>query len=79
MDVEEFEPILSDNDHYQDIDYDYSTYTNNDDIIKLFVPGVTELLKYPKPKSFMIKNNSINIDDSLKVSIGIVMITSNRV
>ncbi|KAJ8972217.1 hypothetical protein NQ314_000278 [Rhamnusium bicolor] len=77
MDVEEFEPILSDEDilddteHYQDIDYDYSTYTNNDDIIKLFSPGITELTKYPKARSFTIKNNSIEIDDGLKVSIGI--------
>ncbi|KAJ8978120.1 hypothetical protein NQ317_014175 [Molorchus minor] len=77
MDVEEFEPILSDedilddNEHYQDIDYDYSTYTNNDDIIKLFVPGVTDLKKYPKLRSFMIKNNCIEIEDSLKVAVGI--------
>ncbi|XP_018577529.1 protein virilizer isoform X2 [Anoplophora glabripennis] len=77
MDVEEFEPILSDEDilddgeHYQDVDYDYSMYTNNDDIIKLFTPGITELSKYPKTKSFVIKNNSIEIDEALRVSIGI--------
>ncbi|KAG5885200.1 hypothetical protein JTB14_012224 [Gonioctena quinquepunctata] len=77
MDVEEFEPILSDEDilddgdHYQDLEYDYSTYTNNDDIIKLFVPGTTPLTKYPKAKNFTIKNNSIVIDDSLKIAIGI--------
>nr|XP_023012377.1 protein virilizer [Leptinotarsa decemlineata] len=77
MGVEEFEPILSDEDilddgdHYQDLEYDYSTYTNNDDIIKLFVPGTTPLSKYPKAKSFTIKNNSIVIDDCLKTAIGI--------
>lgn len=77
MDVEEFEPILSDEDilddpeHYQDVDYDYSMYTNNDDIIKLFTPGVTELNKYPKTKTFAIKNNCIEIEEALKVSIGI--------
>lgn len=77
MDVEEFEPILSDEDilddteHYQDVDYDYSAYTNNDDIIKLFTPGVTELVKYPKTKRYSINNNVIMIDDALKVSIGI--------
>lgn len=77
MDVEEFEPILSDEDilddtdHYQDMDYDYSSYTNNDDIIKLFTPGVTELKKYPKKKTFSIKDNTIEINDSLKNVIAI--------
>lgn len=77
MDVEEFEPILSDEDilddtdHYQDMEYDYSSYTINDDIIKLFTPGVTELKKYPKRKEFVIKNNVIEIEDSLKNVIAI--------
>lgn len=45
MDVEEFEPILSDEDivddaeHYPEVDYDYNAYTNNDDLIKIFIPG----------------------------------------
>lgn len=77
MDVEEFEPILSDEDipddmeHYQDVDYDYTAYTNNDDIIKLFTPGISDLVKYPKTRNFSIKNNTIEIDDALKVCIGI--------
>ncbi|CAH1155610.1 unnamed protein product [Phaedon cochleariae] len=77
IDVEEFEPILSDEDilddgdHYQDLDYDYTTYTNNDDIIKLFTPGVTPLLHYPKPVNFYITENSIDIDDNLRNCIGI--------
>lgn len=77
MNVEEFEPILSDEDilddadHYQDMDYDYSSYTNNDDIIKLFTPGVTELKKYSRKKVFSIKDNVIEIEDSLKNVIGI--------
>lgn len=80
MDVEEFEPILSDEDilddteQYADLDYDYTAYTNNDDIIKIFAPGVTELNKY---KSFKFKlnnnaeNDSIEIDENLQVTIGI--------
>lgn len=54
MDVEEFEPILSDEDicdeaeSFQEMDYDYSTYSNNDDIIKLFNPVVSEVRKYQK-------------------------------
>lgn len=46
MDVEEFEPILSDEDilddteHYQEAEYDYTAYTNNDDIIRQFNPGI---------------------------------------
>ncbi|XP_072392863.1 protein virilizer [Diabrotica undecimpunctata] len=77
LDVEEFEPILSDEDilddtdHYQDLEFDYTAYTNNDDIIKLFTPGITELKKYPKKQRFIINDNVIEIDDSLKVSIGI--------
>ncbi|XP_019867996.2 protein virilizer isoform X2 [Aethina tumida] len=77
MDVEEFEPILSDEDilddseQYQDIDYDYSTYTNNDDIIKLFTPGVTKLNKYIAPKSFQVDNDKIDIEESLSTTIGI--------
>lgn len=77
IDVEEFEPILSDEDipddtdHYQDMDYDYSSYTINDDIIKLFTPGVTELKKYPRKKEFLIKDNLIEIENSLRNVIGI--------
>ncbi|XP_076274997.1 protein virilizer-like isoform X2 [Rhynchophorus ferrugineus] len=77
MDVEEFEPILSDEDivddgeHYQDSDYDYSAYTNNDDIIRLFIPGVTELKKYSKSKKYVIRDNSIELEEGLKTIIGI--------
>lgn len=77
MDVEEFEPILSDEDivddgeHYQESEYDYTAYTNNDDIIRQFVPGVTELQKYPKTKKYLIKDNSLEIEENLKTTIGI--------
>nr|CAH7713265.1 unnamed protein product [Callosobruchus chinensis] len=77
LSAEEFEPILSDEDilddmeHYQDVDFDYTAYTNNDDIIKLFTPGVTELKKYPKPKNFSVENNTLVIDETLRVAIGI--------
>ncbi|CAG9763201.1 unnamed protein product [Ceutorhynchus assimilis] len=76
MDVEEFEPILSDedilddNEHYQE-EYDYTAYTNNDDIIRQFIPGVTELQKYPCNKKYCIKDNTIEVDESLKTIIGI--------
>jgi len=30
---------LDDNDHYQESEYDYTAYTNNDDIIRQFNPG----------------------------------------
>lgn len=52
MDLEQFEPILSDEDicdeteNFQDIDYDFSAYSNNDDLIQLFNPLSTELQKY---------------------------------
>lgn len=77
MDVEEFEPILSDedilddNEHYQEVDYDYSAYTNNDDIIKLFVPAVTELQKHPKKNTFEVVNNKLHLCESLRTTIGI--------
>ncbi|XP_050313210.1 protein virilizer isoform X2 [Anthonomus grandis grandis] len=75
-DVEEFEPILSDedilddNEHYQE-EYDYTAYTNNDDIIKQFVPGVTELKKCPKTKYYSINDNAIEVEENLKTSIAI--------
>lgn len=75
--VEEFEPILSDEDiiddaeHYSDLDYDYSAYTNNDDLIKLFVPGVTELRHYEKKAKLILINDKIEISDNLKIIIGI--------
>lgn len=77
LDIEEFEPILSDedilddNDHYQDMEFDYTAYTNTDDIIKLFTPGVTELQKYPKKRRFYIKDNTVEIENGFKISIGI--------
>lgn len=64
MDIEEFEPILSDEDilddpdHFQDIDYEFSAYTNNDDIIKQFVPGSTEIRKYESSCLFKIIRTS---------------------
>lgn len=78
MDVEEFEPILSDedilddNDHFQDMDFDYTAYTNNDDIVKLFTPGSTDLQKYKTPNLFEIKDNLITISDALKTTVGIL-------
>lgn len=77
VDVEEFEPILSDEDilddseHFQDADYDYTAYTNTDDLIKLFVPGSCLIQKYKKPSKFNISVETFTIDDSLKVTIGI--------
>lgn len=78
MDVEEFEPILSDEDivddtdHYSEMDYDYSAYTNNDDIIKLFIPGVTELQSCTKKMSFTMVDDKLTVSDNLKTVIGIV-------
>ncbi|XP_031343307.1 protein virilizer isoform X1 [Photinus pyralis] len=75
--VEEFEPILSDEDilddseHYQDLDYDYTAYTNNDDIIKLFIPGSTVLKKYERSPSFKVSLKSIEISNNLKSAITI--------
>ncbi|KAK5642557.1 hypothetical protein RI129_008724 [Pyrocoelia pectoralis] len=75
--VEEFEPILSDEDilddseHYQDIDYDYTAYTNNDDIIKLFIPGTTTLKKYEKDPIYKVSSNGLEIDNNLKSTINI--------
>ncbi|KAF5296014.1 hypothetical protein FQR65_LT19856 [Abscondita terminalis] len=69
MDVEEFEPILSDEDilddaeHYQDLDYDYTAYTNNDDLMKLFVPGTTLLKKHEKKPEFQLLHSEF---ESLK-------------
>lgn len=78
MDVEEFEPILSDeeivddSEHFPEMDYDYSAYTNNDDLIKLFVPGVTELQNYKKKECFTITQEEFEISENLKNIIGIV-------
>lgn len=79
IDVEEFEPILSDEEivddqeHYPDMDYDYSAYTNNDDLIKLFIPGVTELHTYENKRNLIVKKqNKIQVSDNLKTIIGIV-------
>lgn len=78
MDVEEFEPILSDEDivddtdHYSEMEYDYSTYTNNDDLIKLFVPGVTELQSYKNKPTFSVVQNKLTLSDNLKAIIGII-------
>lgn len=50
--LEEFEPILSDeeivddSEQFAELEFDYTAYTNNDDIIRQFVPGVTELRPY---------------------------------
>ncbi|KAF2903313.1 hypothetical protein ILUMI_02877 [Ignelater luminosus] len=77
MDVEEFEPILSDEDilddseHFQDLDYDYTAYTNNDDLIKLFVPGTTPIQKYKKKPVFNVTDEKIEISESLKSVINI--------
>lgn len=78
MDVEEFEPILSDeeivddSETYQDMDYDYSAYTNNDDLIKLFVPGITEIQKYQKQETVEISDGLFNITENLRTTIAIV-------
>lgn len=77
MDVEEFEPILSDedilddNDHYPEIDFDYTAFTNNDDLIKLFVPGSTDLQKYRTKPDLKILRNKIELAEDLKIVIGI--------
>ncbi|XP_017779064.1 PREDICTED: protein virilizer isoform X2 [Nicrophorus vespilloides] len=77
MDVEEFEPILSDEDilddaeNFQD-EYDYNGYTNNDDIIKLFIPGQTPLQHYKRKTSFELDNGNLVVDEHLKTIIGIV-------
>ncbi|KAF5276514.1 hypothetical protein FQA39_LY06583 [Lamprigera yunnana] len=78
MDVEEFEPILSDEDilddgeHYQDIDYDYTAYTNNDDLVKLFIPGSTVLKKYEKRPDFKLTNKSLQMSNQLKSTVNIL-------
>ncbi|XP_066149127.1 protein virilizer [Euwallacea fornicatus] len=78
MDVEEFEPILSDedilddNDHYQDTEYDYTAYTNNDDIVRQFNPGVSQLKKYAPKETILITDGGIKIEENLKTTIGIV-------
>ncbi|KAK4877295.1 hypothetical protein RN001_009801 [Aquatica leii] len=78
MDIEEFEPILSDEDilddteHYQELDYDYTAYTNNDDLIKLFVPGTTVLNKYKKNPDFKLSDTTIEMNDQLKSTVTIL-------
>ncbi|RZB40500.1 virilizer, partial [Asbolus verrucosus] len=73
MDVEEFEPILSDEEIVdEEMDYDFGGYTNNDDLIKLFVPGVTNLRKFAQPPSFKVTNDEIGVEENLKTTIGIV-------
>jgi hypothetical protein len=73
MDVEEFEPILSDEEIVdEEMDYDFGAYTNNDDLIKLFNPGVTNLRKFNKPPHFSVTNESISVEENLKTTIGIV-------
>lgn len=78
MDVEEFEPILSDEDilddseHFQDLDYDYTAYTNNDDIVKLFVPGTTPLKRHKAKPLFELSEESLHIGEPLKTSISII-------
>lgn len=77
MDVEEFEPILSDedilddNDHYQEMDFDYTAYTNNDDILKLFIPGTNDVQKFEKRQPYLILENKIELSEELKVVVGI--------
>lgn len=70
MDVEVFEPILSDEDicdetEFQEMDYDFTTYSNNDDIIKLFNPITSDILKYSKSSDIDIKQLLQNDDDSV--------------
>ncbi|KAL1500859.1 hypothetical protein ABEB36_006283 [Hypothenemus hampei] len=70
MDVEVFEPILSDedivddNEQFQDTDYDYTAFTNNDELLRQFIPGVTDLQKYALKRPDTIEEN-------LKIVIGI--------
>ena len=77
MDIEGFEPILSDEDivddteHYQDVDYDYSSYSNNDDIIKLFIPGTTELQECKIQLPFVVNDIQFEIDEEFRILIGI--------
>lgn len=77
MDVEEFEPILSDEDIVDDPetfqeDYDYSAYTNNDDLIKIFTPGSTPLQKYEPRQLYFIDGNNLICNEYLRNVIGIV-------
>lgn len=79
MEAEEFEPILSDeeivdDDHFQEMDYDYSAYTNNEDLIKLFTPGSSELRKYKKNIFYLLDEKLpgyIHLDEDFKMMIGI--------
>lgn len=73
IDVEEFEPILSDEEIVdEEMDYDFGAYTNNDDLIKLFIPGVTNLRKFEKASTFSFKNQGVIVEENLKTTIGIV-------
>lgn len=81
MDVEEFEPILSDedilddNDHYNhqdDItDFDYTSYTNNDDILKLFTPGNNDVQRFVRRGLYKLIQNKIELNEELKLVISI--------
>ncbi|XP_045461756.1 protein virilizer [Harmonia axyridis] len=77
MDVEEFEPILSDedilddNEQYQEISEDYNEMGDTDDLVRLFIPGSTDLTNYQPPKLYKISQDSIEVSENLKIVIGI--------
>lgn len=75
IDIEEFEPILSDEEivddpePYPEVDYDFATYTNSDDLIKLFTPGVTPISTHEKAKPFKMVRGHLEVNDTLKTII----------
>lgn len=73
IDAEEFEPILSDEEIVdEELDYDYSAFTNIDDLIKLFVPGVTGMRRHGKPAVFTVSEEVVEVEENLKTTIGIL-------
>ncbi|KAL3285081.1 hypothetical protein HHI36_019205 [Cryptolaemus montrouzieri] len=77
IDIEEFEPILSDedilddNEQFQDLGDDFTEIGDNDDLIKLYVPGSVDLSSYVPTEHFKVSTESLEITENLKITIGI--------
>ncbi|XP_044750585.1 protein virilizer isoform X2 [Coccinella septempunctata] len=77
IDVEEFEPILSDedilddNEQYQDVPEDFNEIGDTDDLVRVFIPGSTDLTSYQPEEPYKISEDSIEVSENLKIVIGI--------
>lgn len=75
LDIEEFEPILSDedilddNEQYQELTDEFNEVVDTDEIVRLFIPGSTDLISNEPSKPYKLTEEAIEISENFRVMI----------